>query len=354
MGKPALQLPFTLGPVSPSRQVSSRQLGPGRARGLAAAASSRRRSLASGSSRASSDRLDLNSVSEFAPTPSSLSVSRIHSAHSSQPSDTGLEHVRVRQMHLPSADCLLTAQPVVYMHDAAEGCLLYVLRACGHIICSHKQLAMCELHALTCQESTPHCRALRTYIALPTVTPSACMPIRHFSCPPPMLQGIEDAQALPAALDRRHAASLSAADALSWAAANGQQLIVPTDQQLSAPTDQQQADSNNPAAAISRLRLITSLQRSGLEWDSVDDHGTPEASAESVSARPGRQPSPVAATVKSFSMPKPVRRGDWPASDDEIPLRVLHTPRHGSDAELREVEAVKPEQGAAGVARLQL
>ena len=108
MGRPALQLPFTLGPVSPSRQVSSRQLGPFRARGLAAAASSRRHSLASGSSRASSDRLDLNSVSEFAPTPSSLSVGR-HSAHSSQPSDTGLEHVRVRQMQLSSACCLHNA-----------------------------------------------------------------------------------------------------------------------------------------------------------------------------------------------------------------------------------------------------
>ena len=151
-----------------------------------------------------------------------------------------------------------------------------------------------------------------------------------------MSQGIEDAQALPAALDRRHAASLSAADALSWAAANGQQLV--------ALTDQQQAGSNNPTAAISRLRLISSLQRSGLELESVDDHGAPEASAESVSAKLGRPPSPVAATRKSFSMPKPVRLGNWPASDDEIPLRVLHTPRHGSDTELREVETEKPEQ----------
>ena len=138
---------------------------------------------------------------------------------------------------------------------------------------------------------------------------------------------------MPAALDRRHAASLSAADALSWAAANGQQ--------LTGPTDEQQEGSTNPAAAISRLRLITSLQRSGLELDSVDDHGAPEASAVSVSAKP---PSPVAATVKSFSMPKPVRLGDWPASDDEIPLRVLHTPRHGSDTELREIKTEKPEQ----------
>ena len=151
-----------------------------------------------------------------------------------------------------------------------------------------------------------------------------------------MSQGIEDAQALPAALDRRHAASLSATEALSWAAANGQQ--------LSGPTDQQQADSNNPAAAISRLRLISSLQRSGVEWDSVDDHGAPEASAESVSAKLGRPLSPVAATAKSQSMPKPVRLGDWRASDDEIPLRVLHTPRHGSETELREVETEKPEQ----------
>ena len=109
MGKPALQLPFTLGPVSPSRQVSSRQLGPVRARGLAAGVSSRRHSLASGSSRASSDRLEFNSVSEFAPTPSSLSVSRVHFAQSSQPSDTGLEHVRVRRMQLPFADHLHNA-----------------------------------------------------------------------------------------------------------------------------------------------------------------------------------------------------------------------------------------------------
>lgn len=173
---------------------------------------------------------------------------------------------------------------------------------------------------------------------LPTArfTPSACMPTRQFSCPPPMSQGIEDAQALPAELDRRHAAPLSAADALSWAAANGQQ--------LSGPTDQQQASSNNPAAATSRLRLISSLQRSGLALESIDDHDAPEPSAESVSAKPGRPPSPVAATVKSFSMPKPVRLGDWPASDDEIPLRVLHTPRHGSDTELKEVETEKPEQ----------
>ena len=129
MGRPALQLPFTLGPVSPSRQVSSRQLGPVRARGLAAAASSRRHSLASGSSRASSDRLDFNSVSEFAPTPSSLSVSRIHSAHSSQPSDTGLDHVRVRQMQLPSADCLHNA-PATSLNAQCRRRLPVVRTAC--------------------------------------------------------------------------------------------------------------------------------------------------------------------------------------------------------------------------------
>ena len=63
-----------------------------------------------------------------------------------------------------------------------------------------------------------------------------------------------------------------------------------------------------------------------------------------LSAKPGRPPSPVAATLKSFSMPKPVRLGDWTASDDEIPLRVLHTPRQGSDTELREIETEQPER----------